>query len=353
MICDESENQLARKQHIRYLLRHLDILPSRLAYHDAARLTILFFALSGLDVLNALDELSEEKKKHIINWIYSLQVVPQETDDKESWKRCGFQGSSTLNFSRDSSDCSGPYVCGHLAMTYTGLAALIILGDNLSQVNKKAIIAGIKALQQEDGSFCATLSGSESDMRFVYCAACISYMLNDWSGMDVEKTISYILDSMSYDGAIGQGPDLESHGGTTFCAVAALALMGELDRKISPIQRSRLKKWLLMRQVTGFQGRPNKPDDTCYSFWVGASLKILGVFNMISYKPNRFYILSTQDRIVGGFSKWIDTTSDPMHTYLGLCGLSLMDEELLLPVEPRLNITQRAFATLKKIHEEW
>ena len=29
-----------------------------------------------------------------------------------------------------------------------------------------------------------------------------------------------------------------------------------------------------MRQQSGFQGRPNKPVDTCYSFWVGATLKV-------------------------------------------------------------------------------
>jgi hypothetical protein len=33
-------------------------------------------------------------------------------------------------------------------------------------------------------------------MRFVYCAACICYILNDWSGMDVERTMSYIVRSM-------------------------------------------------------------------------------------------------------------------------------------------------------------
>ena len=29
-------------------------------------------------------------------------------------------------------------------------------------------------------------------MRFVYCAACICYMLNDWNGMDVDLTARYI-----------------------------------------------------------------------------------------------------------------------------------------------------------------
>ena len=29
-------------------------------------------------------------------------------------------------------------------------------------------------------------------MRFVYCACCISYVLNDWSGVNVEKTVEFI-----------------------------------------------------------------------------------------------------------------------------------------------------------------
>ena len=33
-------------------------------------------------------------------------------------------------------------------------------------------------------------------------------------------------------------------------------------------------RWLLNRQCPGFQGRPNKDPDTCYSFWVGASLAV-------------------------------------------------------------------------------
>ena len=29
-------------------------------------------------------------------------------------------------------------------------------------------------------------------MRFVYCACCICYMLNDWSAIDMDKTVDFI-----------------------------------------------------------------------------------------------------------------------------------------------------------------
>jgi len=38
-------------------------------------MTIAFFAISGLDMLNALDAV-ESEKANIIEWIYALQVLP-------------------------------------------------------------------------------------------------------------------------------------------------------------------------------------------------------------------------------------------------------------------------------------
>ena len=34
--------------------------------------------------------------------------------------------------------------------------------------------------------------------------------------------------------------------------------------------------WCLSRQGQGFNGRPNKVEDSCYTFWIGASLKVTG-----------------------------------------------------------------------------
>ena len=39
------------------------------------RMTVAFFAISGLDMLNALDVI-DKVKAHIIDWIYALQVLP-------------------------------------------------------------------------------------------------------------------------------------------------------------------------------------------------------------------------------------------------------------------------------------
>lgn len=134
--------------------------------------------------------------------------------------------------------------------------------------------------------------------------------------------------------------------------MAALELSGQLQR-VDPEILEGIKRWCIFRQVDGFQGRPNKPVDTCYSFWIGASLKILKAFELTDYAANRSYILETQDNIVGGFAKWPHSTTDPFHTYLGLCGLSFTGEPGILEVMPSLNMSMAAYDKLQKLHEKW
>lgn len=64
----------------------------------------------------------------------------------------------------------------------------------------------------------------------------------------------------------------EGHAGSTFCAVASLSLMGRLEALGKT--KNKLIHWCVMQQEKGFHGRMNKLDDTCYSFWVGATLAV-------------------------------------------------------------------------------
>lgn len=43
---------------------------------------------------------------------------------------------------------------------------------------------------------------------------------------------------------------------------------------LSHKQIERLVKWALWKQDEGFHGRANKPDDSCYAFWIGGTLKV-------------------------------------------------------------------------------
>lgn len=94
-------------------------------------------------------------------------------------------------------------------------------------------------------------------------------------------------------------------------------------------------------------------DNCSYSFWIGAALKIIDSFELSNFKENKDYILSCQDSVVGGFSKWPGISSDPFHTYFGVCGLSFLGEPGLQEVMPSLNISTRAYEGLKNLHSVW
>ena len=83
-------------------------------------------------------------------------------------------------------------------MTYTALATLITLGDDLSQLNRTLISQGLRKMQKSDGSFTASFESSESDMRFVYCACTVAFMIDDWSGVDKDSAVAFIMASLRY-----------------------------------------------------------------------------------------------------------------------------------------------------------
>ena len=348
--------KLTHRRHAKFFQRTLAVLPSSLSSFDTQRVTVAYFAISGLDLLDSLD-LVENDKAGMVAWLYRCLISPSvghdDEADQEVLAKCGFRGSPALKLSSDSLP-SHPYDHGHIAMTYTALASLLVLGDDLSKLNRKAVIAGVRSLQLPDGSYKAALEGGENDMRFLYCAACICSMLGNWDGMNTETAVHYVMESISYDGGIGQGPGLESHGGSTYCAVAALVLMGRLE-DLGAVRLDRLARWCIFRQAqgSGFTGRPHKPEDTCYSFWVGATLSLLGKLEMCDKESSRQFVLSTQDPVTGGLAKWPDTQTDPLHTYLGLSGLGIQGEDGVLEVDPALNISKRTKQWLEKIQQTW
>ncbi|XP_044760985.1 geranylgeranyl transferase type-1 subunit beta [Coccinella septempunctata] len=342
LVCPEFQPKMHKKL-LKHILREI---PRNDGSSDANRVVIAHFAVLGLGILGELESLSEGEKEKLINWIYSLQVV----DDEELVS--GFQGSSIMN-TKENKNKNSPYKWGHITNTYSSLAILLLLGDNLSKVDKKAILLSLRALQNDDGSFTATrLGGTESDMRFVFCAASICYILNDWSGIDMKKMIEYIHNCVSYEQAFGQVPDSESHSGSTFCALASLFLSDNMD-KLSDFQKHGLLRWLVNKVDFGFSGRTNKPVDTCYSFWTGGSLHLLGAYKLIApYERQRHKLMFAQHRN-GGLSKYEYYPPDPLHTSLGLAGLSMMKIDPLEEVYVPLVITNKAYEHLKNLHAQW
>ncbi|KAL0490622.1 geranylgeranyl transferase type-1 subunit beta [Acrasis kona] len=328
--------------HVKYLRNHLNCLPHHYSGQDQNRMTLLYFVVCGLDILGALNEvIPQNEQKDIIEWIYAQQVCATGT---ENLQNCGFRGGSFAGTCfQNNQNHIDKNDFGHLAMTYTALAVLRILGDDYSRVDKKGIIGALKHLQQDDGCFIATAGGSERDIRFLFCACATSCFLNDFSGINIDKAYQYIISSRGYDQAFSHGPYLESHGGSTYCAVSALALM---DRLQDLPNKEELTEWLLKRQLSGFQGRPNKSVDTCYSFWVGASICNLHAVEYIDAEATIHFTLACQCKkgTAGGICKETNTYPDILHTFMALSGLSLVgfNKSQIAPIVPSLGITQRA-----------
>eukprot|EP01119_Soliformovum_irregulare_P019623 TRINITY_DN625_c0_g1_i1.p1 TRINITY_DN625_c0_g1~~TRINITY_DN625_c0_g1_i1.p1 ORF type:complete len:337 (+),score=22.79 TRINITY_DN625_c0_g1_i1:3-1013(+) len=323
---------LILKNQSQYLHHMYNVLPTPYASQDSNRLTLLYFVVAGLDILGELDRVNKEQ---LVSYIYAQQVLPDKDDPDRLVGNCGFRGGSFYGrpYNPNNEPTSAEqYDKSHIAMIYTALSMLRMCGDDFSQVQKQSILKAIKSLQLPDGSFECVHGAGENDMRFVFCAAASCKMLNDFSGMDVDLAIQYIISSQSFDGGIGQGPGQESHGGSTYCAVAALFLMGRLD---DLPRKDDLVKWCLDRQVSGFQGRSGKPPDSCYAFWIGCTLAMLNAYKFVEFPLVKSFQCSCVFK-AGGFSKVPNAYPDVMHTYLSLGGLSLGGAQGLKSIDPAL-----------------
>ncbi|KAF9188622.1 Geranylgeranyl transferase type-1 subunit beta [Haplosporangium sp. Z 767] len=379
---DESvpQKKFEREKHINYFKRSLQMLPGQYTSMDTHRMTLGMFALGGLELLGVLEEIVPEANRQAwIEWIYSQQRIPDplagedELSDKNT-ELYGFGGPfSGLPF-QDQSVAKGYQGCecgahstvydtAHITMTYTALLMLILLGDDLSRVAKEPILRSLRKLQQPNGCFIPCITDPESDMRFLYCAAAISHILNDWSGFDRQAALQFIRGSQTYEHGISQSMYQEAHGGPTYCAIATLGLLGgealgdqktmvrnegeaedtfeERKSRAGFVDKEGTRRWCLLRQLTGFQGRANKAVDTCYSFWIGGALATLGSMDLVNYECNRSFLMDTQHGSFGGFGKWIDAYPDVLHSYMGIAGLSLMGEPGIRPMDPLLNISKR------------
>ncbi|KAB1217901.1 Geranylgeranyl transferase type-1 subunit beta [Morella rubra] len=210
----------------------------------------------------------------------------------------------------------------------TDLRFVYCAGKEIGMLGKFCIAVQISVLVDEIPKFLLVVS------------AAICFMLEDWRGMDKEKAKEYIINCQSYDGGFGLIPGSESHGsfsaagGATYCAVASLRLMGFIgadllsnSSTLSIINVPLLLNWILQvysphlimeihegvafkfeqlnkwtnikRQATdgGFQGRPNKDSDTCYAFWIGAVLRILGGHKFIDENALRGFLLTCQSEL--------------------------------------------------------
>ncbi|KAL7672944.1 hypothetical protein ACOME3_007820 [Neoechinorhynchus agilis] len=212
----------------------------------------------------------------------------------------------------------------HLLFTLSAIQTLMMLEtDNKWKIKyQEPVVRFVCSLQQADGSFAGDRWG-EIDTRFSFCAAASLALLNQLNSRD------FVMSCQNFDGGFGCRPGAESHAGQIYCCVGFLSVMNELGR-MNEDATEKLAWWLCERQLSGsggLNGRPQKMPDVCYSWWVLASLKILGREHWIDMRKLSRFIFACQDTEKGGFSDRPGDEPDPFHTLFGIAGLSIIGHE--------------------------
>ncbi|AOA64538.1 Geranylgeranyl transferase type-1 subunit beta [Komagataella phaffii CBS 7435] len=331
---------LDASKHVKYFQLCLDMLPSRFEEEDSNKLAIVYFSLLGLLLLR--DKQSEDivniNREEKIEWIYK-HYLPDKS---------GFRGSLLydlqLNQPKDSTN-SNEYDVPNMAATLFSLQILYMFKDKriMDRLDKNRIMSFVSQCQTEDGSFKSCLGRDgiafgDSDLRHCMIACTIRRILSGCEtttfqdDINVEKLKDHIMQCLNYNGGLGGSPNEESHAGLTFCGLASLKLLGA---ELNPNEWRNTIRWLCHRQIQsqsgddnngGFNGRENKSADTCYSFWVIGSLKLFNMEHLIDQKQIKQYLITvTQNKFMGGFTKTSEVKiSDPLHSSLALCTLSIL-----------------------------
>ena len=110
--------------------------------------------------------------------------------------------------------------------------------------------------------------------------------------VNLDKAVAHIQACANFDGGYGVSPGAESHAGQVFTCIAALSICKRLDL----VNRDRLGAWLSERQLPngGLNGRPEKLEDVCYSWWVLSSLAMIDRLHWIDGEKLKRFILGCQ-----------------------------------------------------------
>lgn len=267
-------SKLNKQKHINYWKRCLKTyLPTQYTSTDSNRMLLAFFIVSALDLLGALHEqTTNEERKGYINWIYRCQH-PEG----------GFRGFPGADFGDKRNEENKVWDPANGPATYLALAALLILGDDLSRVKRKECLQWLRKLQRDSGGFGETVGENGrieggTDSRFGYCVTAVRWILRgcvkgDVEGVpdiDVDRLTECVKVAQTYDGGVSEAPFHEAHGGFTYCAVNILALTRRLphvanvgpgpDPGASGLSNMDLTiRWLVSRQ-TGILAEGDEPD---------------------------------------------------------------------------------------------
>lgn len=308
------ELQLAIEPHVKYI-QSLDTRKDELEYWltEHLRLNGLYWGLVALHLMGRPDALPRDET---IAFVLSCQA-----------DNGGFGAA--------------PGHDAHLLSTVSAVQILCMIDalDVLESKGKRAAEEGGKMVvglyiaelqNRSTGTFAGDEFGEE-DTRFLYGALNALSLLHLTHLVDVPLAVAYIQSCANFDGGYGVSPGAESHSGQIFTCLAALRIAGRID----VVDKDKLGRWLSERQVEGggLNGRPEKLEDVCYSWWVASSLTMIGKLGWIDGERLKRFILQCQDPENGGIADRPGDMVDVFHTCFGIAGLSLLGHKGLEEVD--------------------
>ena len=175
---------------------------------------------------------------------------------------------------------------------------------------------------------------SDCDGRNLFCIFTISSLYGILS-LDLENLC---VESFRHLSITSEGFTTKKfsgvHGALNYCWLGSLFFLNT-DKKLKLFFG--IKKWLLNRQhifTFGLSGRLSKVPDSCYNFWIGASLILLNI--KIGKELGNSYIFYN-DKTSSSFSDRSGKITDSYHICYSISGLSLLN---FLSMSLDLNITK-------------
>ncbi|CAG8950458.1 hypothetical protein HYFRA_00006954 [Hymenoscyphus fraxineus] len=307
------ELQLAIEPHVKYI-QSLDSRRDELEYWltEHLRLNGLYWGLTALHLLGRPDALP---RNETIDFVLSCQS-----------ENGGFGAA--------------PGHDAHLLYTCSAVQILAMV-DGFGELESKgkgegggklAVGKYIANLQNRSTGTFAGDEWGEEDTRFLYASLNGLSLLKMLDLVDVNRSVEYIVSCANFDGGYGSSPGAESHSGQIFTCLGALSIA----KRIDVVNVDKLGRWLSERQVPagGLNGRPEKLEDVCYSWWVASSLAMIEKLHWIDGSKLTEFILKCQDPERGGIADRPGDMVDVFHTVFGIAGLSLLGYPGLEEVDP-------------------
>jgi geranylgeranyl transferase type-1 subunit beta len=334
--------------------------PSGAASADPIRITMVYFALLTLDLCGALPAGAEASR--VSAWVLRCLPPPSE----------GVTGF-----------CASPPTpgCGcawSVATTFSALACLATLGAAGGALPRARLRAALAGAQERGGgplhgavhdSPCAM---GMADARFVFAAAAAAALLGGAPAatLDAPAAAAFLARCQTQEGGFALRPGGEAHGGSTYCAVAALALLGWRGHRALRavgVDAGALARWLALRaapgggsggggggggDALGFSGRAGKEPDACYTFWCGAAGAVAGAAPLPERARGALaaWLAACAGPRGAGFGRDPEAEPDPLHTAYALAGLAVVGGGggVLGAVVPELGVSARAWAEVQQ-----